>query len=275
MLRLARAQRRREDDDDRDPGRTDRRRTPARSPCSAGAGAATSGSCASGSAFRCRKAGSPKSSPSTRRWSSSAPSTARPRSRAAAADLVARGEARRPRRQALRRAEAEARRRLRARRRPRDPFSRRADDGARSAEPPPALGADRRLKAAGRTVLLTTHYMEEAERLCDRVAIVDHGRIIALGTPRGARSRGLEAPHILEFSTEPPPPTRSSSAVPASAIAAARGHWSVSVLRPSSEAVPALLLALEGAAREARRAFDPPRDAGGRLHLSDRPGAAR
>ena len=39
-------------------------------------------------------------------------------------------------------------------------------------------------KAAGRTVILTTHYMEEAERLCDRVAIVDHGRVIALGTPR-------------------------------------------------------------------------------------------
>jgi ABC-2 type transport system ATP-binding protein len=38
------------------------------------------------------------------------------------------------------------------------------------------------LKADGKTVLLTTHYMEEAERLCDRVAIVDHGRIIALGT---------------------------------------------------------------------------------------------
>ena len=39
------------------------------------------------------------------------------------------------------------------------------------------------LKKEGRTVLLTTHYMDEAERLCDRVAIVDHGRIIALGTP--------------------------------------------------------------------------------------------
>ncbi len=35
-----------------------------------------------------------------------------------------------------------------------------------------------------KTVLLTTHYIEEAERLCDRVAIVDHGRVIALGTPR-------------------------------------------------------------------------------------------
>jgi ABC-2 type transport system ATP-binding protein len=38
-------------------------------------------------------------------------------------------------------------------------------------------------KARGRTVLLTTHYMDEAERLCDRVAVVDHGKVIALGTP--------------------------------------------------------------------------------------------
>ena len=39
-------------------------------------------------------------------------------------------------------------------------------------------------KESGRTILLTTHYMDEAERLCDRVAIVDHGKEIALGTPR-------------------------------------------------------------------------------------------
>ncbi len=39
-------------------------------------------------------------------------------------------------------------------------------------------------KQSGRTILLTTHYMDEAERLCDRVAIMDHGREIALGTPR-------------------------------------------------------------------------------------------
>jgi ABC-2 type transport system ATP-binding protein len=38
-------------------------------------------------------------------------------------------------------------------------------------------------KARGRTVLLTTHYMDEAERLCDRVAVVDHGKVIAMGTP--------------------------------------------------------------------------------------------
>jgi ABC-2 type transport system ATP-binding protein len=38
-------------------------------------------------------------------------------------------------------------------------------------------------RATGRTIVLTTHYMDEAERLCERVAIVDHGHVIALGTP--------------------------------------------------------------------------------------------
>jgi ABC-2 type transport system ATP-binding protein len=40
-----------------------------------------------------------------------------------------------------------------------------------------------RLRAAGTTIFLTTHYLDEADQLCDRVAIVDHGRVIALGTP--------------------------------------------------------------------------------------------
>jgi ABC-2 type transport system ATP-binding protein len=39
------------------------------------------------------------------------------------------------------------------------------------------------LKASGRTILLTTHYMDEAEQLCNRVAIMDHGKVIALGSP--------------------------------------------------------------------------------------------
>jgi len=45
-------------------------------------------------------------------------------------------------------------------------------------------GLVRRVRESGGTVLLTTHYMEEAEILCDRVAIVDHGRVIAVGTPQ-------------------------------------------------------------------------------------------
>ena len=53
----------------------------------------------------------------------------------------------------------------------------------------------------GRTTVLTTHYMEEAERLCDRVAIIDHGRIIALGSPRELIAR-LGGQHVVEFSLQ-------------------------------------------------------------------------
>ncbi|MGA2350402.1 MAG: ABC transporter ATP-binding protein [Terracidiphilus sp.] len=54
------------------------------------------------------------------------------------------------------------------------------------------------LKQAGRTIILTTHYMEEAERLCDRVAIMDHGRTIALGTTQQLVAL-VGAEHIVEF----------------------------------------------------------------------------
>jgi ABC-2 type transport system ATP-binding protein len=53
-------------------------------------------------------------------------------------------------------------------------------------------------RAHGNTVLLTTHYMEEAERLCDHVAILDHGKVIALGSPRELIA-SLGAEHVVEF----------------------------------------------------------------------------
>ena len=56
-----------------------------------------------------------------------------------------------------------------------------------------------RFKSEGRTVLLTTHYMEEAERLCDRVAVMDHGRIIAMDTPEDL-VRTHFAEDAIEFS---------------------------------------------------------------------------
>jgi len=58
------------------------------------------------------------------------------------------------------------------------------------------------LKRNGRTIILTTHYMDEAERLCDRVAIMDHGKIIALGTPQQLIA-SLGGEHIVEFALGP------------------------------------------------------------------------
>jgi ABC-2 type transport system ATP-binding protein len=54
------------------------------------------------------------------------------------------------------------------------------------------------LKQAGRTIILTTHYMDEAERLCDRVAIMDHGKIISLGSPQQLIA-SVGGEHIVEF----------------------------------------------------------------------------
>jgi ABC-2 type transport system ATP-binding protein len=56
-------------------------------------------------------------------------------------------------------------------------------------------------KKRGRTVVLTTHYMDEAEKLCDRIAVVDQGRIIAEGTPREL-IRSLGGDHVIEIAVE-------------------------------------------------------------------------
>jgi ABC-2 type transport system ATP-binding protein len=47
----------------------------------------------------------------------------------------------------------------------------------------------RELGKKGKTIILTTHYMEEAEELCDRVGIIDHGKLIALGTPKQLKEK--------------------------------------------------------------------------------------
>src|SRR6476661_4254660 len=62
-----------------------------------------------------------------------------------------------------------------------------------------------KFQAEGKTIVLTTHYMEEAERLCDRVAIVDHGHVIALGSP-------LELMESVDVSHLPAPEPRKTSA---------------------------------------------------------------
>jgi ABC-2 type transport system ATP-binding protein len=58
-------------------------------------------------------------------------------------------------------------------------------------------------KKDGRTVLLTTHYMDEAERLCDRVGVVDHGKLIALGTPRELIA-SLGGQEVIELTSDVP-----------------------------------------------------------------------
>jgi ABC-2 type transport system ATP-binding protein len=58
------------------------------------------------------------------------------------------------------------------------------------------------LKARGRTVLLTTHYMEEAEALCERLVFIDRGRVIARGTP-GEMIASLGAGHVIELEARP------------------------------------------------------------------------
>jgi lipooligosaccharide transport system ATP-binding protein len=55
----------------------------------------------------------------------------------------------------------------------------------------------RRLTQEGKTLVLTTHFMEEAERLCHRLAIMDHGRLIAIGSPRELIAQHIE-PHVVE-----------------------------------------------------------------------------
>ena len=66
-------------------------------------------------------------------------------------------------------------------------------------------GLIQELRDAQRSILLTTHYIEEAERLCDRVAIIDEGKIIEIGTPREIQQRALGKSRI-EIECEQPAP---------------------------------------------------------------------
>jgi ABC-2 type transport system ATP-binding protein len=61
----------------------------------------------------------------------------------------------------------------------------------------------RHMRGDGRTVLLTTHYIEEAEQLCDRIAIIDHGNIIASGTPKELCAQAQSLPRITVNTTRP------------------------------------------------------------------------
>ncbi|HEY8022275.1 MAG TPA: ABC transporter ATP-binding protein [Thermoanaerobaculia bacterium] len=101
-------------------------------------------------------------------------------------------------------------------------------------------------RAAGGTVLVTTHYMDEAERLCDRVAIVDHGRVIALGTPAELIG-ALHAANVIEFAAAPELPEAALLALPGATEIHRRGPNQALSVGSLSESVPALLAAIDRA----------------------------
>ena len=97
-------------------------------------------------------------------------------------------------------------------------------------------------RAGGRSILLTTHYMDEAQRLCDRVAIVDHGRVIAHGTPRELIA-SLGAEHVLEFAVADGAPLDAAAHAAVAGIGPLGrqdGVWRVQVSE-LHQAMPALL----------------------------------
>ncbi|WP_337175160.1 ABC transporter ATP-binding protein [Paludisphaera sp.] len=110
------------------------------------------------------------------------------------------------------------------------------------------------LKSRGRTVLLTTHYMDEAERLCDRVAVIDRGKIIALGSPADLIAR-LGGEHVVEFALVEEGPLDPAALAAVDSVLAARVEadgYSLTVGEPH-RALPALLDALEGLGRPLAR----------------------
>ena len=100
------------------------------------------------------------------------------------------------------------------------------------------------LRARGRTTMLTTHYMDEAERLCDRVAIVDRGKVIALGSPAELIAQ-TGAEHVVEFAVPEDPGRRlhPDSLMGLDSVLAARAEgdgYALTVAEPH-RAIPALL----------------------------------
>ncbi|MDD5308873.1 MAG: ABC transporter ATP-binding protein [Deltaproteobacteria bacterium] len=96
-------------------------------------------------------------------------------------------------------------------------------------------------KRQGKTILITTHYMEEAERLCDRVAIVDRGKVIAQGSPRDLISEHIGG-EVVEFSATPSDlPRDEIGRLPGVKAVRASGPGFALTVDPVHVAVPALL----------------------------------
>ncbi len=95
-------------------------------------------------------------------------------------------------------------------------------------------------REGGGTTLLTTHYMEEATRLCDRVAIMDHGKVIALGTPADL-IESLGADQVIEFSVTNALADEALTSLPAVSNLHKRGEVYALTVSEIGVALPALL----------------------------------
>ena len=96
------------------------------------------------------------------------------------------------------------------------------------------------LRARGKTILLTTHYMDEAERLCDRVAVVDRGKVIAIGTPRELIA-SLGGAEVVELAFDKEADEAMLSALPSvQHVRKAADQWSLTV-KEVHIVLPALL----------------------------------
>jgi ABC-2 type transport system ATP-binding protein len=104
----------------------------------------------------------------------------------------------------------------------------------------------RGFRQQGRTVMLTTHYMDEAERLCDRVAVIDYGKVISQGTPQELIAT-LGGAHVIDFSVDDARPLEANVLADLPSVQAVRGEaggFTLSVREPHV-ALPALLDRLE------------------------------
>jgi ABC-2 type transport system ATP-binding protein len=104
----------------------------------------------------------------------------------------------------------------------------------------------RGFQGRGRTVVLTTHYMDEAERLCDRIAIVDRGRVVALGTPGELVAR-VGGEEVVEIETAPALSAATLCAVEGVRSARADGAGWRLLVEGLPRALPALLAAVAAA----------------------------